>query len=45
MTEAYPIRIGTRGSKLALAQAQEVRARLMKAHALPQDAFLSLIHI
>ena len=39
MTEAYPIRIGTRGSKLALAQAQEVRARLMKAHALPQDAF------
>lgn len=34
-----PIRIGTRGSRLALAQASEVRARLMAAHALPEDAF------
>ena len=33
------IRIGTRGSKLALAQAAEVRARLMAAHALPETAF------
>merc|ERR1711969_13079 len=37
-TEA-PIRIGTRGSQLALAQASEVRARLMAAHDLPEDAF------
>ena len=34
-----PIRIGTRGSRLALAQAEEVRARLMAAHDLPNDAF------
>lgn len=34
-----PIRIGTRGSRLALAQAEEVRARLMAAHDLPSDAF------
>ena len=33
------IRIGTRGSALALAQASEVRARLMAAHGLTQDAF------
>jgi hydroxymethylbilane synthase len=33
------IRIGTRGSALALAQAGEVRARLMAAHDLPQEAF------
>ncbi|WP_185984383.1 hydroxymethylbilane synthase [Aureimonas mangrovi] len=33
------IRIGTRGSRLALAQASEVRARLMAAHALPEEAF------
>ncbi|MBL8907836.1 MAG: hydroxymethylbilane synthase [Rhizobiales bacterium] len=32
------IRIGTRGSKLALAQAQETRNRLMTAHGLDQDA-------
>ena len=32
-------RIGTRGSPLALAQAYETRARLMAAHALPEDAF------
>ncbi|MEQ8452583.1 MAG: hydroxymethylbilane synthase [Nitratireductor sp.] len=33
------IRIGTRGSALALAQAHETRARLMAAHGLPEDAF------
>jgi hydroxymethylbilane synthase len=33
------IRIGTRGSDLALAQARETRSRLMAAHDLPQDAF------
>src|SRR3954447_26754792 len=33
------IRIGTRGSALALAQAGEGRARLMAAHDLPQEAF------
>jgi len=34
-----PLKIGTRGSPLALAQAHETRARLAKAHALPDDAF------
>jgi len=34
-----PLRIGTRGSPLALAQAQETRARLMAAHGLPEAAF------
>jgi hydroxymethylbilane synthase len=33
------VRIGTRGSPLALAQAAEARARLMAAHALPEQAF------
>jgi hydroxymethylbilane synthase len=33
------IRIGTRGSALALAQASETRARLMTAHGLPESAF------
>lgn len=33
-----PIKIGTRGSALALAQAHEVRDLLMKKHALPQSA-------
>jgi len=33
------IRIGTRGSALALAQAREVRDRLMAAHNLPEDRF------
>jgi hydroxymethylbilane synthase len=33
------IRIGTRGSALALAQAVEARGRLMAAHGLPEDAF------
>ena len=37
MTEI--IRIGTRGSPLALAQAHETRSRLMAAHDLPEDAF------
>ncbi|BDA86700.1 porphobilinogen deaminase [Aureimonas sp. SA4125] len=34
-----PIRIGTRGSQLALAQASEVRARLMVAHGLGEEDF------
>ncbi len=34
-----PLRIGTRGSPLALAQAVEARARLMAAHGLPEAAF------
>lgn len=33
------LRIGTRGSPLALAQAAETRARLMQAHALGEKAF------
>lgn len=33
------LKIGTRGSALALAQAAEARARLMEAHGLPEDAF------
>ena len=33
------IRIGTRGSALALVQAHETRARLMAAHGLPEEAF------
>lgn len=33
------VRIGTRGSALALAQASETRARLMAAHDLPEEAF------
>ncbi len=37
--QAKTIRIGTRGSPLALAQAHETRARLMAAHGLPEDAF------
>jgi hydroxymethylbilane synthase len=34
-----PLRIGTRGSPLALAQAHETRDRLMSAHNLSEDAF------
>ena len=34
-----PLKIGTRGSPLALAQAYETRARLMGAFALPEAAF------
>jgi hydroxymethylbilane synthase len=33
------LRIGTRGSPLALAQARETRDRLMAAHGLPEAAF------
>ena len=33
------LKIGTRGSPLALAQASETRARLMAAHGLPETAF------
>lgn len=36
---ADPLRIGTRGSPLALAQAHEARARLMAAFDLPEAAF------
>ncbi len=38
-TPAQPLKIGTRGSPLALAQAYETRARLMAAFDLPEDAF------
>ena len=34
-----PMKIGTRGSPLALAQAEETRSRLMMAHGLPEIAF------
>lgn len=35
----HPLRIGTRGSPLAIAQAEEARRRLMDAHDLPESAF------
>ena len=38
-TPSTPLRIGTRGSPLALAQAHETRRRLMAAHDLPENAF------
>lgn len=38
-TPARPLKIGTRGSPLALWQAHETRARLMAAFALPEAAF------
>lgn len=38
-TPARPLRIGTRGSPLALAQAHETRSRLMAAFELPEAAF------
>lgn len=38
-TPAAPLRIGTRGSPLALAQARETRSRLMAAFDLPEAAF------
>ncbi len=38
-TPDRPLRIGTRGSVLALAQAHETRDRLMAAHGLPEQAF------
>lgn len=34
-----PLKIGTRASLLAMAQAKETQARLMQAHGLPQEAF------
>ncbi len=37
--QTKPLRIGTRGSVLALAQAHETRDRLMAAHSLPEEAF------
>jgi len=37
--QSNPLRIGTRGSQLALAQAHETRDRLMAAHGLSEDAF------
>ena len=40
---AEPLKIGTRGSPLALAQAHETRSRLMAAHDLPQDAFAIVV--
>lgn len=36
--QTLPIRIGTRGSNLALAQAHEVRSRLMAHHGIEEDA-------
>ncbi len=38
-TPAKPLKIGTRGSPLALAQAYETRSRLMAAHGLEEAAF------
>jgi len=38
-TPASPLKIGTRGSPLALAQAYETRSRLMAAFDLPKEAF------
>lgn len=40
---AAPLKIGTRGSPLALAQAHETRARLMAAFALPEEAFAIVV--
>ncbi len=37
--QTKPFRIGTRGSPLALAQANEARDRLMAAHGLPEEMF------
>jgi len=37
--QTKPVRIGTRGSLLALAQAHETRDRLAAAHGLPEEAF------
>ncbi|MBL4646520.1 MAG: hydroxymethylbilane synthase [Rhizobiales bacterium] len=38
-TPENPLRIGTRGSPLALAQARQTRDRLMAAHGLSEDCF------
>ncbi|AXS42810.1 hydroxymethylbilane synthase [Breoghania sp. L-A4] len=37
--QSKPVRIGTRGSALALAQAHETRARLMAAHGMSENDF------
>ena len=37
-TSKSPLKIGTRGSPLALAQAFETRSRLMQAHGITEDA-------
>lgn len=42
-TPADPLKIGTRGSPLALWQAHEVRRCLMAAHDLPEDAFVIVV--
>ena len=42
-TPAEPLKIGTRGSPLALAQAHETRARLMAAFELPEEAFVIVV--
>jgi len=42
-TPARPLKIGTRGSPLALAQAHETRARLAAAFDLPHDAFAIVV--
>jgi hydroxymethylbilane synthase len=42
-TPAEPLKIGTRGSPLALAQAHETRDRLGAAFGLPQDAFAIVV--
>ena len=42
-TPASPLKIGTRGSPLALAQAHETRARLMAAFDLPEEAFAIVV--
>ena len=42
-TPANPLRIGTRGSPLALAQADETRARLAEAFGLPFEAFAIVV--
>ncbi len=39
----HPLKIGTRGSPLALAQARETRSRLMAAFDLPEDAFAIVV--
>lgn len=42
-TPASPLKIGTRGSPLALAQAHETRVRLMAAFDLPEEAFAIVV--
>jgi hydroxymethylbilane synthase len=43
MSAILKIRIGTRGSPLALVQAHETRSRLMAAHGLPEDHFAIVV--